>query len=256
MKIAFNIFCWAISGYFFYAFHAAAGFPPKGVLQDGVFIYILLFSFFLLLPFARSFKITHFFEYTSRIDEVKQDLKDFKSETRQLFSLQSSMISNVSQSVTNTIHIAIPSLTSARAAEEDLTRAEHYFGSGAPSQEIDNNVSAFIERYEGDSSVALMMLRRDLEKELRRILGKEISFNETKEGRKYFSLSSLWRKLTEQIPLLKEGLESSFRYFVDVANAATHGQTIPAPNAEEAISIGLRLRNLLRGFSPIEPGLR
>ncbi len=250
MKIAFNILCWLASAYFFFAFNCVAGFPPKNLLEHGVFIYVILFSFFLLLPFARSFKIANIFEYTSRIDEIKTEVKDLKRETRELLTLQNSLISNVSQNVSNNVRIEIPSLTSAHVAEQELSSAENAVGTNNQVRNVNENIAQFIEGCGGDQDLALMKLRREFEKELRRILDKEISFSENRTSRQYLGLLSLWRRFLVVYPD-RADMEGAFRYFVDVGNAATHGQVVPTANAEEAISIGLRVLSLLKGIAPL-----
>ena len=71
MKTAFIWVSWIAAAYFLITLHILAGYPPKEILDDGVFIYVLLFAFFLLLPFAQTLEIGSFFKYSAKIEEIK-----------------------------------------------------------------------------------------------------------------------------------------------------------------------------------------
>ena len=242
----FQPMCWIVGLYFFVAFQWAVGFPPKGILDDGNFVLLALFILFLLLPFAQTLKLGNFFEYSAKIQEVKSDLRDFKNETRELIGLQSTLITKVSQNMSSNVHINIPSASSARQAEKKLATFERSENVNLSSsiQQPDDAVGYFIESG-GDNAYALMRLRAELERELRRILRKEVSFEIKGKSRKYFSLMSLWNLFIGQSDD-RQNLEPAFRYIIDICNAAVHGQVVPPGHAEEAISMGLRVLEILR----------
>jgi hypothetical protein len=153
------------------------------------------------------------------------------------------LISNVSQSVSHSVNVTIPSLTAAREAEQKLE-------SVAPPKamlESDAELSSYIDDAGGDYHLALMRLRRDLEMELRRILGKETSFALRKSNRKLFGLTSLWNMFKVGHPE-QDRLEPALFYVADVCNASAHGQDVPEPNAHEALSMGLRILDTLRAI--------
>lgn len=248
MKIAFICLSWMASCYFFVTLHMIAGLPPKDILSDGVFIYVFLFAFFLLLPFAQTLEIGTFFKYSAKLNDLKSEVKDFKEETRNLIALQNSLVTNMSQSVSHNVSITVPSLTQGRAAEEQLAALEdNQSPLGNIKTNHDSAITNYIHSAGGDINFALMRLRRDLEVELRRALDKEVSFrnNESFERPRMLSLRSLWAKFVTIFPSEKQS-EQAFIFAVDVCNAAVHGQDVPPEVAEEALSLGLRVLDLVR----------
>lgn len=251
MRIVFNSACWLTAAYFFISLHLAFGFPPKQILTDGGFIYVLLFAFFLLLPFAQTLEIGTIFKYSAKINELKSEVKDFKEETRSLIALQNSLITNVSQSVNHNVLVTVPSLGQGRAAEEQLASLEQDVApDGDTAQDQANTIAAYVDSAGGSVDFALMLLRRDLEMELRRVLDKELPFRKhssTADRPRLLSLRSLWNMFIEHYPR-ERNLEKAFIYAVDVCNAAVHGQDVPRDVAEEALSLGLRVLDLIRNI--------
>ena len=241
----FSWVCIIIAIYFFAMFQWSVGLPPKGILDNGNFVLLALFVFFLLLPFAKTLKIGNFFEYSAKIEEIKSEVRDFKSETRELLSLQNSLINNVSQNMSNNVHINIPSTSSALKAEEKLNKFVQSSTDtlGSVNKEADD-VFSYISENNGDSAVSLMRLRIELERQLRRILDKEISFKTGGQTRKYLGLMSLWKLFVAE-RAERKNLEAAFRYVIDICNAAAHGQSVPPGNAQEAIFMGLRVLDIL-----------
>lgn len=251
MKIFFTVLCWLAAAYFFIALHIISGIPPKNIIDDGVFIYIILFAFFLLLPFAQTLEIGTFFKYSAKINEIKSEVKDFKEETRSLISLQNSMITNISHSVNHNVTVTVPSLTQGRAAEEQLDNLERDNASNIDTLiEKENTILNYIAGASGDVNIALMKLRRELEIDLRRLLEKELSFP-TQDPLGYrprlLTLRSLWKMFLERYPD-ERSLEKAFIYAVDVCNAAAHGQDVPPEVAEEALSLGLRVLDQIKSI--------
>ncbi|MET3649837.1 hypothetical protein [Phyllobacterium ifriqiyense] len=254
MNRLFTGVCWLAAAYFCFSFHTIAGFPPKEILNDGIFIYVILFSFFLLLPFAQTLEIGSFFKYSAKIAEIKTEVKEFKEEIRSLITLQNSLITNVSQNVSHNVNVTVPSLTQGRLAEEKLAELEQ--SNMPPGQQEhlpqqDNAIVSYIHQAGGDPTFALMILRRDLEVELRRVLNKEVVFRgvnaKPAEGSRFYSLRSLWKMFVEKYPDQRNS-EPAFFYVVDVCNATTHGQSVPPEVAEEALSMGLRVLELFRAL--------
>ncbi len=251
MRNAFVWLCWLASAYFFVTLHMVAGIPPNQILNDGVFIYVLLFAFFLLLPFAQTLEIGNFFKYSAKINELKSEVKDFKEETRSLIALQNSLITNVSQSVSHNVSVTVPSLAQGRAAEEQLATLEQNKTPNVETAlEQATAIAAYINSVGGDVNFALMRLRRDLEMQLRSVLDKELSFRmhaRADDRPRLLSLRSLWNMFVERYPRERNS-EKAFVYAVDVCNAAVHGQAVPRDVAEEALSLGLRVLDLIRNI--------
>lgn len=227
-----------------------SGYPPKNIMEGDAFIHLVLVLVFLLLVFADSFEFVGVFKYKSLIEGVKTEVKEFKEEIRSSISLQNSIINSVTQSVNNNINFySGPTYTEAKAAERELSEAAQVIspeGDQPVLAQFGDETSDFINRYDGDRSVALMKIRSEIETELRRILNKQIDFqrSEGQYAARNLGVSALWRQLRSRDARFAN-MDSAFRYVVDICNAAAHGQTVPPANAEEAISMGLELRRLL-----------
>lgn len=246
MLKAFNCISWFLAAYFMFAFHYNSGVPPTAILDDGLFIYVVLAIFFFLLPFAKTLKIGSVFEYAAKVEEIKKDVQDFKEETRQLIGLQNTLINNVSQTVSHNVHVTIPSLSAAHQAEEQLRNTLH----AGQYPDAEDHVTPFVEGAGGDYNLALMQLRRDLEIELRRILNKESSFSAQKTKSGFIGLGRLWSTFLRQHPD-RRGMESALLYVLDICNAASHGQAVPEGHALEALSMGIKILGSLKEIEPL-----
>lgn len=231
---------WVLSAYFFVVFHVNLGFPPESGLHEGDLIYLGLFIFFFLIPIAHSVRLGSFLEYTAKVAEMKQDVKEFKEEIRNTVTVQSSLLSSVSQSVNHSVNVTLPSLSTAHEADEKLARTIH----SASGQESRDAEMEYIEQVGGDINLALMRLRKELEVELRRILNVTTSFV-VPRTKKFYSIGTLWNMFLAGNKDLK-GIESAFFYVLDICNAAAHGQEVPEEHAEEALAMGLKIRDRLK----------
>ena len=107
----------------------------------------------------------------------------------------------------------------------------------------------------GDSDVhyALARLRMDLERELRRVLGKRLESNDpTRMRGRFLSARSLFRLLASANQRYGQ-MQGSFNYLLEVCNAAIHGQQLPQEVIYEAMDMGLRLLRELENEAELRP---
>jgi len=192
---------------------------------------------------AKTLKIGNLLEYEAKVDEVKKEVKDFKEETRQILSMQNSLINTVSNTVSQNININVPGLKEAEEAKEKLnetiSKPEH-------PEEIESEIDQFLASEGSDVHLALAKLRMEIERELRRIVGARTKAAEPSrmDGR-FLSARSLFKKFTLEYPQYK-GMFDSFDYIQKICNAAIHGQTISQGPAYEALYMGLRMLDELK----------
>jgi len=249
-KIAsFNVFpviCYLCSAYFFWAFLAAIGIPPTNSLDasSGSFLSLALFLF--LLPEAKKIKFGQIFEYEAKVKEIKEDVKQFKEETRTTLLAYTTLVSAISNTVSQSINVNLPGSAEAIQAKEDLdttlsTREDH--------GKIEDKVERFLAAEGNDVNYALAALRMRLEKELRRILDKsEDLLTGINQSPKYLSARSLFLEFSRHYPTY-EGIQSSFDFVLKVCNAAIHGQYVPDKYASEALAMGFRMLDELRSIN-------
>ncbi len=235
MQKAFNGACWLIAAYFFVVANFSYGFPPDLTGSAGVAL-IAAFIFF-LLPFAKRLSLSGIFDFEAKIEDVKEEVKYFKQETRELLKIQNSLISSVSTNQTTQNIFHIPSLTDAANAERQLPQTAQI------SEEVNARISRALAIGGSEVNVELARTRMELERTLRNIVGKSVSLGGRRDV-KYLSLTTLWRKLLEERPEHRN-LDAAMRYVTDICNAAIHGQMIPPDNAVEAIKLGEEIRMAL-----------
>ena len=239
----FSLLSRAIAVYFAWALHLHVGFPPTKSLTPTSTIYLFLFVFFLILPFAQRFRFGRFIEFEAKVDQVQAEVREVRTETRELVSTVSAVTSAISASINQNVVVNVPNLEDARAAREEMSVALPQ--SGEPAQpELD--ISEYSGAGDSDLHYVLARLRMDLERELRRILGKRMSVDEPARMRgKFLSARSLFRQLGRTIEKYRH-MQSSFDYILEVCNAAIHGQRVPEDVAHEAMDMGTRILRELR----------
>lgn len=238
---ALSILSWLIATYFVWAFHLQVGFPPIVPLTLTGTTYLTLFIFFLILPFAQRLKFGKFIEFEAKVEQVRADVKEVRTETRELISTISAVANSISASVNQqnfVINNNVPSIEEAQAARQDLSEVLPHPTEQTGQEEDFHEVSS---AEDSDVHYALARLRMDLERELRRILGKRLSTDDpAKMQGRFLSARSLFRRLVSNVERYKH-MQSSYDYVLEVCNAAIHGQRIPENVANEAIDMGLRI---------------
>ena len=74
----------ATSLYFLWVVHQHAGFPPTEPLTTTSAIYLALFVLFLLAPFVQRFRLGRLIEFETKVEQVRSDMKEVRTETREL----------------------------------------------------------------------------------------------------------------------------------------------------------------------------
>lgn len=237
MQLLLRIVCWAIAFYFFIISNIGYNFPPdlSGPAGKALLVSIVLF----LLPFAKSLSITGLFSYEAKIDEVKKEVSDFKTETRDLIKIQTSLITSVSANQTTHNVFNIPSLTDAANAEKQIPHRAQNPNSTETAERVKHVVSVGPL----ELNIELARTRMDLERLLREKVGRTTGLGGKREV-KFMSLTGLWREYIQDNPQMKH-YDSAMRYVVDICNAAIHGQNVPIENAVEAIQLGDEIKSAL-----------
>ena len=228
-----------IAVYFFWAFHIHVGFPPTGFLTYTAATYLVLFIFFLVLPFTKRIKLGKLIEFEAKVEQVQADIKEVRTETRELISTVSSVVNSISVSANQSVAVNLPGPEEAREAQEQLSIAH----TKSPNLTREERESlAYLGAADSlEMNYALAHLRIDLERELRRIVGQNVESDVILGMRGGFlSAPGMFRRLGKILPRYKD-MESSYLYVLKVCNGAIHGRQIPDNIAREAIDMGIRI---------------
>ena len=243
----FPILCYLLAVYFLYAFCLVVGVPPNKPLDTTSGSYLTLALFLFMLPEAKKLKLGQLFEYEARVKEIKEDVKQFKEETRATLIAYTSLVSAISNTVNQTVNVNLPGREEASQARKDLNTT---LKTKTEENHLERDIERFIESENSDLNYALAKLRVQLEKELRRILGKRTEMTyPLEEGTKFLSTRSLFTQFTRDFPDY-QGISSSFDYVLKVCNAGIHGQYVPEGYAHEALSMGFRMLEELKSINP------
>ena len=234
-----------IAIYFIWAFHLQVGFPPITPLNLTSIIYLVLFIFFFVLPFAQRFKFGELIEFEAKINQVRADVQEVRSETRELISI----VSNVTNAISTTMNQNVTvNLTGMVEARDELLAA---LTQSNKSTRAEREFQEYWDAVDSDVNYALARLRMDLEREIRRILSKHIEAGDLqKSQRKFLSARSLFQRLVSTIPRYQH-MQNSFDYILQICNAAIHGKQIPENIGRETLDMGLRLLRELE--NEVEP---
>jgi len=235
-----------LAGYFLYVFHRIVGFPPEKDLTTTSITYLLLFILFLLLPLSKKIKLGKLFEFEAKVNEIKSEVKEFKEETRQLITMQNTLINTVSNTISQSVNITLPSQNEIQEAKEELNSTIR--NPPAPDK-LEEEIEELLASEGSDLNFALAKLRMEIERELRRILQKRVEVAEPNKMKgRFLSARSLFREFISLYPEYK-GMYGSFDYVLKVCNAAVHGQIIPPGHAQEALQMGLKMLDELKNIN-------
>ena len=239
----FSIFSCLVAVYFIWAFHQHVEFPPTKDLTITSVAYLILFVFFIILPFSRRLKIGRILEFETKVKEMRQEVREVREETRQLISTVSTVANSMSSTISQTIQFGIPEKEEAEIAEEKLSEVI----TDPPEQrDHQRDIQALLSAGESDIHYALARLRIDMERELRRILRKHSEFCDPSSMQgSFLSVRSLFRMLVRAEPRY-ERMEYSLGYMLRVCNSAIHGQRVPEDVAYKAMDMGLRMLGELK----------
>lgn len=232
---ALPAFSWLVSFYFLLGFCTNTGFPPDRHLFFGDTLYVGLWLFFLFLPFFNKIKIGSFLELEREVQRAKDELREFKSEVRNSMSVLSTNVNTIG-GMTNQVTVNIPGLAELREARQLVDQK-------APpaTRQSAERVEERILLQSEDRTLALAKTRIDMERLLRKILGKRPSPAPGKSDSTKFAginqLFELFLSQNEQYSYLRQ----PFRYVTQVCNAAIHAQRVSDEQAQEALALGAQL---------------
>jgi hypothetical protein len=244
----FPIVCYLLAAYFGYGFAAIVGIPPSKVLDSTSATYLALAVFLVLAPEAKKLKLGQLIEFESKVAEVRKDVKEFKDETRAAISTYATLVSAISNTMSQTINVNLPGREAASEARAELETA---LTKRTSDSNLQDQVESFVADAGGDWNYALAKLRMLLERELRRIVAgrpepvSAISDTSTR----FLSTRSLFNHFVRVMPGY-ERIAKSFDYVLRVCNAAIHGQIVSEGQAKEALWMGLEMLTELRGVDP------
>ncbi len=221
-------------------------FPLKNNIGSTSLSLFLFSVFFLLLPIAKKISLGKLFTFEREIDKVKNEVTDFKHETREFLNIYSSMITAISNTVNQTVNVNLPGQAETKEVKEEL---ESTLSSKSEPATIEGEINNYINQSSNDLNYALARLRMDIERVLREILGKRIATPDPNAMKgKFLSARQLFREFINQYPQYK-GMGNSFDYILKVCNAAIHGQKIVDGHGHEALYMGIKM---LKEFESIE----
>ena len=225
---------WILAVYFFIMFHVASGFPPIDLTKKSSGVLLILSLFLFLLPFSKRIKLGKFFEFERQINEIKNNVHDFKDETRQTISMITSSINTISN-LSNNVYVNIP-------GREELEDAKKKVKSVSTTSE--DEVTKIKEEFgleDEDTIMALARTRIIIEQTLRKILGKRmVSTGIANKDLTFLSPRSLFRHFSETNKAFGP-LRGPLDYVLKVCNAAIHGQRVSPNEAAEALDMGANI---------------
>lgn len=234
----FSIVSRALAAYFFWVFHLHVGFPPTERLTGSAATLLGITIFLLVLPFAQRLKLGKLIEFEAKVEKVEAEVKEVRSETRELISSVSAVATAISASVNQSVVVNLPDAQQRQVARKEMSKGlTHPSAKDIQLDDIDD----YLDADGSDIHYALARLRIDLEREMRRILGKRLAVQDpTKPRVKFLTVRSLFARLVSAKQRFRH-MESSFDYVLKVCNAAIHGQRVSDGVAREAIGMGLRM---------------
>jgi len=233
---------WVVAIYFIIDFVCYAGFLPDNAKLVGHASSLFLSLFFLLLPFFSKVKIGKVLEIEREVDRTKREMQDFKTEMRNNLAVISTSVNTISN-ISNQITVNIPNVNELREVRKEIEeKSKRSFA----SEGIQDDLERMLQRE--DPTLALAWTRIEMERLLRRILGKrtDITPNEM-ERLRMASLTKLFNSFTKLNPGFQY-LNDAFQYVSQVCNAAIHGQTVSAGQAREALGLGGQVIFILKGI--------
>jgi len=242
-SLVFFLVCWFFGFFFFIkGFTNLNLFTTESIspLSIGLSVVGLVL---ILLPFIKRVKVGEI-EIEREVEQAKKEIKEFKTETRNMLSVMSTQINTVANmNNQNQVTIYVPGF---EKAKDDLK--QQIPQTVVKEAEIIKD-ELFLDNQ--DTIMAIVKLRVQLEYLLRKILGKKLT---VADAQKEIRLMSVLQ-LTKQFLLLYPDyrfLESSFDYVREVGNAAAHAQQINPLQSQETIEIGTKLIATLRNIAERE----
>jgi hypothetical protein len=241
----FPVLSWSVALYFLSAFIARSGFPAQ-ISQYG-YVTAGTGLFFLFLPFFKKIKIGKILELEREVEKAKEELREFKAEVRNNVAMLSSNVNTIS-GMTNRINFynnvpSVPEMEEqGRVLEEKVPRA------ASAAREVEND---FLQQ-DYDVVIALFKTRVEIERLLRKIVGKSLNLPVDQENIRMAGLPKLFDMFVKQNPKYKY-LQTSLRYVNQVCSAAIHAQQVSEEQAREVLALGAKIIATLDDFLGEQP---
>lgn len=116
----FPLICRLVAVFFMLLAIYGIGIPPSGDIGSAQLTLLVLSVVFFLVPVAKKISLGQFFTFEREIEKVKEDVAEFKAETRQFLNVYSNMITAISNTVSQTVNVHLPGQAEAQEAKEEL----------------------------------------------------------------------------------------------------------------------------------------
>lgn len=231
------------SGLIFLAVYSLGMPLPYGVAPTPISL-LVIGMFFLLLPVAKKISLGKLLTFEREIEQVRHEVKEAKAELRQSLTAYSSMVSAISNTVSQNVNVHFhPEREERKQAQEEIRKASSTVGE---PENMSLQVSDFVEAADQDYNYALAKLRMELERSMRGALGLVVENNNPAGMRTgHLSARQMFKRLMDRNPRFGD-MHHSFDYVTKVCNAAIHGQQVSIGHAQEAIQMGLILLEEIR----------
>lgn len=197
-------------------------------------IIFLLSIGLIFLPFLKSMKIGNLIAFERKLEEAKQEVRDFKTEMRQMLTMVTSNINNHNANTFNHYYGGNQQkMEEVKTDYIDKVSSEDFDF----SQKVRQRKSELIANE--DLMVALARTRMRLEFLLRNILEKRTIYTHN-DDIKYLTLNKLYKTFISDYPGYRY-TQKAFGYVQKVCNDAIHGQKVPPEIANEVLEMGAAL---------------
>jgi hypothetical protein len=242
-KLPLLIICWGIGFYLLRQSSLRWSIDDEKTLTTQLAFIFLLSIFLILIPLVKSIKFLNIFELEREIKETKEEVKDFKIEIRQSFSMLTNSLNASIGNMNNNVTVHIPGVKQLRKANKTIEQKGQY-KDDISLEEIKEKLSISDDE---DTVMALAKTRIKIESLLREILNKRTDYPKEEKPMKFLGLTHLFKQFTSTNTDLKY-LDSSFGYVLQICNAAIHGLNISSEQAKEALELGTRIIRELEYF--------
>jgi len=235
----FPILSWIVALYFLTGAWGHLGLPPKIEKLDGPLVLATLALVFIFLPFFRHIKISKLIELERELKETKTSLQEFKSEIRNTLNVLSTNV-NTLGNVSSNVTLNIPGLAELQETKKELEQLPKPEG----NQQLEE-LKRSVQIDSDDLLNSLATARIQIERYLRRILGKRTETGKDDRGVRFMTLRKLFELFEREYPDY-QAVRSGFEDINHILNAAVHGQIVPKKQAIAAFEIAADMVTILR----------
>lgn len=240
---------WLVSFYFLSGFVDDLGFPPKPNVSWSHIVLLVMWLFFLFLPFFNKIKIGKFLELEREVEKTKSEMKEFKEDVRNNLSIISTNINSIGN-LSNQLTLNLPGYS-------DLESFKKLLDEKFPEAKVKRSQEIREELLldEDDTVMALARTRIKIESLLRKITQKpEFNFPASESRDRFIPIHEMFRMVVQRYDQYYD-LRKPFDFVIRACNAAVHAQRISQTQADEAIQLGAKIIAILSELSNgAEPG--